>query len=496
MATQTDIIEDLNDHSNARESRNVIHIPGEAGMKLKGFIEGAPLEWKLDTGAINTFITEDAYYSILPEQRPVLEFAKKRFQAADGNNLRVIGTAKMLISFNGFSVIFRVFVGGVKTNLLGLDFITKFRCQWNFDNNSCVLNCASDISLQGSHVFSVEDCVIPPHHEAIIKARGYSGIGGGEGILVPLQNFVLSHGLAVARVVVNLDAKGNCIFLRVFNPFEEEVRVKENTAVAFIEPVECVSSPVNVTEDVSSVDVTNRKLPGFLEQVFIGGCEHLTDEQTKKFKEFLLSRVEAFADPSKPAERARVGEHVIKLKEEIPFKEAVRRVPIFKREVLDNEITKLEEQGLIEKSESPWSSPLVLVQKKDKSWRLCVDYRKLNANTIKDAYPIPRVADDLDSLAGSAWFSSLDLNMAYHQIPMHKADKEKTAFATPRGGLYQYTVMPFGLCNAPATFQRVIEKVLSGLQWRISVLYLDDIIVHSRDFDTHLENLNLVLDRL
>lgn len=217
-------------------------------MKLKGFIEGAPLEWKLDTGAINTFITEDAYYSILPEQRPVLEFAMKKFQAADGNNLRVIGTAKMLISFNGLSVISRVFVGGVKTNLLGLDFITKFRCQWNFDNNSCVLNCASDSSLQGSHVFSVEDCVILPHQEAIIKARGYSGIGGAEGILVPLQNFVLSHGLAVARVVVSLDAEGNCIYLRVFNPFEEEVRVKENTAVAFIEPVECVSSPVNVTD--------------------------------------------------------------------------------------------------------------------------------------------------------------------------------------------------------------------------------------------------------
>lgn len=121
----------------------------------------------------------------------------------------------------------------------------------------------SDIILQGSHVFSVEDCVIPPYHEAIIKARGYSGIGG-EGILVPVQNFVLSHGLAFARVVVNLDAEGNCIFLRVFNPFEEEVRVKENTAVAFIEPVECVSSPVHVTENVSSVDVTNRKLPGFL----------------------------------------------------------------------------------------------------------------------------------------------------------------------------------------------------------------------------------------
>ena len=106
------------------------------------------------------------------------------------------------------------------------------------------------------------------------------------------------------------------------------------------------------------------------------------------------------------------------------------------------------------------------------------------------------MADDLDSLAGSKWFTSLDLNMAYHQIPMCESDKEKTAFATPRGGLYQYRVMPFGLCNAPATFQRVIETALRGLQWYITVLYLDDIIVFGRSFEDHLCNLALVFDRL
>ena len=184
------------------------------------------------------------------------------------------------------------------------------------------------------------------------------------------------------------------------------------------------------------------------------------------------------------------------LNDEVPFKEPVRRVPIFKREIMDEEIRKLEDHRLIEKSNSPWSSPLVLVRKKDGSWRLCVDYRKLNSKTIKDAYPIPRVADDLDSLAGAKWFSSLDLNMAYHQIPMDEKDKQKTAFATPRGGLYQYRVMPFGLCNAPATFQRVIERALSGLQWQVTVLYLDDIIVYGRDFQEHLNNLGLVMDRL
>ena len=122
----------------------------------------------------------------------------------------------------------------------------------------------------------------------------------------------------------------------------------------------------------------------------------------------------------------------------------------------------MKDMGLIEKSQSPWSSQLVLAQKKDKSWRVCVDYRRLNARTIKDAYPIPRIDDNLDTLSGSVWFTSLDLDLAYHQVPLRESDKEKTAFATPRGGLYQYKVMPFGLCNAPATFQRIIEKALSG----------------------------------
>lgn len=110
----------------------------------------------------------------------------------------------------------------------------------------------------------------------------------------------------------------------------------------------------------------------------------------------------AFTDPNKLMVRARIGEHSIKLRDDTPFKEPPRKVPIFKREILDKEIGNLLENGLIEKS----NSPLVLVQKKDKSWRLCVDYRRLNTRTVKEAYPIPRESDDLDSLAGSKWFTS------------------------------------------------------------------------------------------
>lgn len=494
VSTQTDV-ENLHlNYDSNDEKCQIIEIRGKQGMRLDGLVEGTSLEWRFDTGAMNTFITEDVYRSILPEHRPVLERAKKQFTTADGRKLKVIGTAKMLLSFPEFQVIFRVFVADVKSNLLGQDFISKFHCQWDYCFNVCHLKADADGVLRGYSIVSVEDNVVPAHHESVLKATFNSSVDTSDGILLPLKTFVLNHGLAVAREVVKSTCGENHIYVRVFNPCDRDVYVQKRTEIAVFDPVENVST-VEIPE-VYSVMSGGADIPEHLEQVYKEACENLTEEQAAKFKDFLLARVDAFADPNKLVERATIGEHRIKLKEEIPFKEAVRRVPIFKREIMDKEIKKLEEQGLIEKSNSPWSAPIVLVQKKDKSWRLCVDYRKLNANTIKDAYPIPRVADDLDALSGSTWFSSLDLNMAYHQIPMSEKDKEKTAFATPRGGLYHYTVMPFGLCNAPATFQRVIEHALNGLQWNITVLYLDDIIVYSRTFDEHLENLSLVLDRL
>ena len=499
VATQTDIATHSGFHS--KSDGDSLTLKGKRGMKLNGLIEGTPIEWKLDTGAINTFITEDVYYSILPEQRPVLERAKKKFETASGDYLPVVGTSKMVLTFGDVSVVFRVFVGGVRHNLLGLDFITQFQCQWDFNSDSCVLSGLPtgpcDTGDGSCNVVCDDDSVVPAQHEAVIRATLDTGINLGDGLLVPLKTFVHSYGLVIARVLVSSDTDNKEVYVRVFNPYNRDIVVRKHSVMAVFEPVNFISSRIPV-EEVCNIGCgsKNDEVPDFLRNVFKDGCEHLDDEQIEKFKEFIVCRTKAFADPSKPVERAKLGKHFIKLQDEMPFKEAVRRVPIFKREIMDEEIRKLAEQGLIEKSVSPWSSALVLVQKKDKSWRLCVDYRKLNSRTIKDAYPIPRVADDLDSLAGSKWFSSLDLNMAYHQIPMHEDDKEKTAFATPRGGLYQYTVMPFGLCNAPATFQRVIEQALSGLQWRITVLYLDDIIVYSRDFEEHMENLNLVLDRL
>ncbi|KRZ67383.1 Retrovirus-related Pol polyprotein from transposon 17.6 [Trichinella papuae] len=143
----------------------------------------------------------------------------------------------------------------------------------------------------------------------------------------------------------------------------------------------------------------------------------------------------------------------------------------------------------------PWSSPVVLVRKKDGSPRFCVDYRRLNAVTRADAQPIPRIDDTLDALAGAKWFSTLDLVSGYWQVEVAEEDREKTAFSTLLG-LFQFRVMPFGLCNAPATFQRLMEKALRGLTWKTCFVYLDDIIVFGKTEEEHLERLEGVLSRL
>ena len=142
-------------------------------------------------------------------------------------------------------------------------------------------------------------------------------------------------------------------------------------------------------------------------------------------------------------------------------------------------------------STSVLASPVVLVQKKDGSTRFCVDYRKVNDVTHKEAYPIPHIDTTLDTLASARWFTTLDLLSGYWQVKINENDKEKTAFCTMEG-LFQFRVMPFGLCNAPATVQNSIDLVLAGLQWSHCLVYIDDIIFLGDSFSNHLHNLESV----
>ncbi|UYV63745.1 K02A2.6-like, partial [Cordylochernes scorpioides] len=131
-------------------------------------------------------------------------------------------------------------------------------------------------------------------------------------------------------------------------------------------------------------------------------------------------------------------------------------------------------------------------KKRDGNWRFCVDYRKLNSITVKDVYPIPRIDDVMDTLQGSRYFTVIDLRSGYWQVEIEEQDKKKTAFTTSHG-LYEFNVMPFGLCNAPATFERIMDNVLKNIKWKFCLCYLDDVVIYSPDFTTHLGRIEAVL---
>ncbi|GFU71982.1 retrovirus-related Pol polyprotein from transposon 412 [Trichonephila clavipes] len=190
-----------------------------------------------------------------------------------------------------------------------------------------------------------------------------------------------------------------------------------------------------------------------------------------------------------------VTQHRIDTADHPPIKQHPRRLPFAKQEEVGTLLREMQENDIIEPSSSPWASPIVLVRKKDGSTRFCVDYRKLNDVTKKDSYPLPRIDDTLDTLSGHKWFSTLDLKSGYWQVEIHPEDREKTAFTSGQG-LWQFKVMPFGLCNAPATFERLMETVLKGLTFEACLIYLDDVIIGGRTFEEHLQNIRKVLSKL
>ncbi|CAI5680231.1 unnamed protein product [Oreochromis niloticus] len=187
--------------------------------------------------------------------------------------------------------------------------------------------------------------------------------------------------------------------------------------------------------------------------------------------------------------------HHIRLHDETPFKERPRPIHPSDREAVKQHLKELLDAGIIKESQSPFASPVVLVRKKNGSIRLCIDYRKLNARTIRDAYALPNIEETFAALSGAKWFSVMDLKSGYYQVEMAEEDKPKTAFTCPLG-FFEFNRMPQGVTNAPSTFQRLMERCVGDLHLNEVLVFLDDLIVFSDTLEQHEARLMKVLNRL
>lgn len=225
-----------------------------------------------------------------------------------------------------------------------------------------------------------------------------------------------------------------------------------------------------------------------VEDLYQRSCEGLEADQRRQLRELLELFADIFAAKDEDCTHTNLVQHDIDTGDARPIRLRPRRLPFAKRVAAEQKIKEMVEAGIIEPSNSPWAAPAVLVKKKDGTWRFCVDYRLLNEVTRKDSYPLPRIDDALDHIAGSCWFSSLDLRSGYWQVELAPEARPKTAFSIGQG-LWQFKVMPFGLCNAPATFERLMERVLADIPRSRCVVYLDDLLAHAADFESALTNL-------
>ena len=221
----------------------------------------------------------------------------------------------------------------------------------------------------------------------------------------------------------------------------------------------------------------------------------LTTKQFSDLKAIMLEASDVFALDNSELGCTSLVKHTIDTGDNPPIKQQPYRTPMIYRERMAEMIEDMQAQGIVQPSSSPWASPMVLVPKKDGTARFCIDYRRLNAVSRKDVYPLPHIEDILSTLGEAKYFSTLDLATGFWQIELDESSRPKSAFTTHKG-LYEFVRMPFGLCNAPATFQRLMQVVLAGLEWSSCFVYIDDILVASKSFEEHLSHLKEVFSRL
>ena len=348
---------------------------------------------------------------------------------------------------------------------------------------------------------------LPPRQMKLVRVRHCGKVDTmSEALFQPDAGFLNMTGLDMEDAMVSLRGE---VTLVVSNPQNVPVRLEEGQLLGQVQPVDWVRE---TDGDGTSTCADGGKPEGHSIVCGLQQCSsdqrqeqliaaldldglHLNADARQKLEGVIREFADTFALTDDELGNTHVITHTIDTGSSPPIRQPPRRIPFSLRGKVEEMIAAMLKKGVVQPSSSPWASPIVLVAKKDGSTRFCVDYRRLNAVTKMDVYPLPRIDDSLDLLAGNKYFTTLDLASGYWQVRVEESDREKTAFTT-HNGLYEFVVMPFGLCNAPATFQRLMENILHGLVGKICLVYIDDILVMGTTLEEHLENLRTVLTRL
>lgn len=258
------------------------------------------------------------------------------------------------------------------------------------------------------------------------------------------------------------------------NETQTDITIQPRTIIAELHAVQSV-----MKSEQTNSSAVNAKAPVRSDLSFNFGDSPWSPERKKRITDQLNSMPEVFALHDLDYGHTDKVTHHIKLSDETPFKHGAR--PIYPQDIdaVRKYLQELLAAGIVRESESPFASPIVVVRKKDNSVRLCIDFRKLNSQTIKDAYALPNLEEVFSVLTGSRSFSVLDLKSGYYQIEMEEADKSKTAFVCPLG-FWEFNRMPQGITNAPSTFQRLMERCMGDLNRKD-----DDLIVFSESLEEH-----------
>ena len=478
-------------------------------------VRGRPVDFLIDTGASHTMISRDICRSIVVKSDDL--FKGITANTASGSAMQTYGRLVLPLQTGDRNYVFSPVVAELADDgILGLDFAAfygltldprsgKATIEWPQKSVvQCVLKRVSSVASVA------QTCRIPAGHVCNVLVTSEGLERNRMGIVEPDIKFLAKRGVySDATLVQNVHRA----VIPVCNPLNWDVRLEKGMVVGGIQYADRIGewdSP-EVEEALSRLESghadrleagiegvsagdTAQKLPTYLSEMFHD--THLELQEDKDKLSALLSRhLSSFKSPDETLGRTDRVLHRIDVGNAQPIRTPYRRMPLSKKLEADRQLEEMLGAGIVRNSLSPWSSPVQMVTKKDGTMRFCVDYRGLNGVTKKNAYPIPRVDECLDALGGNKWFSCLDLQSGYWQIGMHPDDVEKTAFSYQRG-LFEFDRMAFGLCNAPATFERMMEDMLRGLLGKVCLVYLDDIIIFGKTTEEAMSNLGVVLDRI